>query len=51
MLQANPNLTVTLTASGGGAFELRRDGELIFSKLTDFRYPEDAELEAFATAS
>jgi selT/selW/selH-like putative selenoprotein len=35
---------VELIEGSGGAFEVRRDGELIFSKLQAGRFPEDAEI-------
>jgi selT/selW/selH-like putative selenoprotein len=34
----------TLTASGGGVFEVRVDGKLIFSKQSLGRFPEDGEV-------
>jgi selT/selW/selH-like putative selenoprotein len=33
-----------LIKSGGGAFEVRKDGALIFSKLKEGRFPEHAEI-------
>ena len=33
-----------LIASGGGAFEVVVDGQLIFSKLKTGRFPEDEEI-------
>lgn len=32
-----------LIKSKGGAFEIRRDGNLLFSKLSEGRFPEDDE--------
>ena len=44
-----------LIKSGGGAFEVRVDGELIYSKLSTGRFPDDDEiilmLESRATDS
>ena len=33
-----------LIASSGGAFELRREGILLFSKLREHRFPTDLEV-------
>lgn len=30
--------------SGGGAFEIRKNGVLLFSKLTEHRFPDDEEV-------
>jgi len=30
--------------SSGGAFEVRKDGDMIFSKLRQGRFPEPAEI-------
>jgi len=35
---------VRLVRSSGGAFEVRKDGELIFSKLQTGRFPEPEEI-------
>jgi len=35
---------VQLIRSSGGAFEVRKDGELIFSKLQTGRFPEPEEI-------
>jgi len=35
----------TLIPSGGGRFEVTLDGELIYSKLQEKRFPEYAEIE------
>ncbi len=35
---------ITLVPSSGGRFEVWLDGELVFSKLAEQRFPEDAEL-------
>ena len=34
----------TLIEGGGGAFEVRVDGKLVFSKLKTFRFPENDEI-------
>jgi len=39
---------VTLTASGGGKFEITVDGRLAYSKKAVGRFPSDAELDALA---
>ena len=33
-----------LIESGGGAFEISKDGVLLFSKLREGRFPEDGEV-------
>lgn len=33
-----------LIKSGGGVFEVVADGKLIFSKKTEFRFPENQEI-------
>ncbi|MBU0692583.1 Rdx family protein [bacterium] len=33
-----------LIKSGGGAFEVRKDGVLLFSKLSEGRFPEPMEI-------
>ena len=35
---------IALVPSSGGRFEVTVDGELVFSKLTQKRFPEDEEL-------
>ena len=35
-----------LIGSGGGAFEINADGQLIFSKLASGRFPEEQEIFA-----
>jgi selT/selW/selH-like putative selenoprotein len=35
---------VELIESSGGAFEVTKNGLLIFSKLKEHRFPEDAEI-------
>lgn len=37
---------VELVKSGGGAFEISRDGTLLFSKLKLDRFPTEAEIDA-----
>ncbi|MBC8239440.1 MAG: Rdx family protein [Alphaproteobacteria bacterium] len=39
---------VTLTASGGGKFEITVDGRLVYSKKAVGRFPTDEELDALA---
>jgi selT/selW/selH-like putative selenoprotein len=34
-----------LIPSGGGAFEIRRDGLLLFSKLREHRFPDPSEVD------
>tara|TARA_B100000749_G_C18440904_1_gene472125 strand:- start:1002 stop:1175 length:174 start_codon:yes stop_codon:yes gene_type:complete len=36
---------VELISSGGGVFEVTLDGDLIFSKRSLDRFPEDGEIE------
>ena len=38
------NLNVELIKSGGGVFEVVKDGELIFSKKAVGRFPEHGEI-------
>jgi len=40
---------VELIESSGGAFEVFRDGRLLFSKKRLGRFPTDAEIDGFAT--
>lgn len=37
---------VELVQGRGGVFDIRRDGELVYSKKTRGRYPTDVELDA-----
>ena len=46
MLKADPSANVTLRRSGGGAFEIRVDGRLRFSKLAADRFPTASEIVA-----
>lgn len=41
-----PDIDVEMIPSGGGAFEIRREGELIFSKNRVGRFPNDDEVFA-----
>jgi len=43
---AFPDVEVELIKSGGGAFEIRRDDELIYSKLETGRFPETTAIIA-----
>ena len=36
---------VELISSGGGVFEITLDGDLVFSKRSLGRFPEDGEIE------
>jgi selT/selW/selH-like putative selenoprotein len=45
-LQDKFNADVSLTASGGGAFEITVDGNLAYSKKATHRFPTDVELDA-----
>ena len=40
-----PGSEVTLIEGSGGAFEITRDDELVFSKKSINRFPEDSEVE------
>jgi len=42
--KAIPEATVDLIRSDGGAFEVRREGKLIFSKLKLGRFPNAEEI-------
>ena len=44
-LLADSNNEVELIEGSGGAFEIIRDGELVFSKMALNRFPTDQELE------
>ena len=35
---------IKLVAGGGGVFDVRRDGELVFSKLKEHRFPSVGEI-------
>ncbi|MAM43953.1 MAG: hypothetical protein CMF93_06510 [Candidatus Marinimicrobia bacterium] len=43
--QTFTGMDVTLISSGGGVFEVTLDSELIFSKKSLDRFPEDGEVE------
>jgi len=38
------NVEVEMIQSHGGVFEVKKDGELIFSKKATGRFPEDGEV-------
>ncbi len=38
------SITEKLVPSGGGVFEVKADGKLIFSKKQSGRFPEDSEI-------
>ena len=40
-----PDADISLISSGGGVFEICLDDELIFSKKSLKRFPEDGEVE------
>jgi len=44
-LVANSDNQVELIASGGGLFEITRDGELVYSKKSLNRFPTDEEID------
>jgi len=44
------DIEVELIPGGGGAFEVRRDGELVFSKNRLGRFPADEEVFAILDA-
>ena len=48
MLNAHKNKVATfeLIPSGGGVFEVTKDGELIFSKKAEGRFPDFEEINA-----
>ena len=41
-----PGVETKLISSGGGVYEIILDGELIFSKKTLGRFPDDGEVAA-----
>jgi|TARA_B110000263_G_C15211814_1_gene465608 predicted Rdx family selenoprotein len=47
-LQDKFGVGVTLTASGGGKFEITFDGQLAYSKKAVGRFPTDDELDTLA---
>jgi selT/selW/selH-like putative selenoprotein len=40
---------VRLKQGGGGVFEIRIDGRLVYSKKASGRFPTDAEIDALLT--
>ncbi|MBK6658172.1 MAG: Rdx family protein [Proteobacteria bacterium] len=46
MLSATGGHQVGLAEGRGGVFEIRRDGEPVYSKKLSGRFPSDAELQA-----
>ncbi|MBK8958198.1 MAG: Rdx family protein [Proteobacteria bacterium] len=48
MLSAAGGHQVELVEGRGGVFEIRRNGEPVYSKKVSGRYPNDAELQALA---
>jgi selT/selW/selH-like putative selenoprotein len=45
-IQDKYGITSKLIEGSGGAFEVRIDGRLVFSKLKQFRFPEEDEIFA-----
>jgi selT/selW/selH-like putative selenoprotein len=45
-IQDKYGITSRLLEGSGGAFEVRIDGTLVFSKLKQFRFPEEDEIFA-----
>ncbi len=43
-LQKEMGIEVEFIKSGGGVFEVRADGKLIFSKKKEYRFPEPEEI-------
>mgnify|MGYP002858807386 FL=1 len=46
LLQNFPGIDVALISSGGGVFEVCLNGELIFSKKSLSRFPENGEIHS-----
>jgi len=44
VIEAEFGIKPDLIKSGGGVFEIEVDGELIFSKRAQFRFPEHQEI-------
>jgi len=40
-----------LIPSDGGAFEVKKNGQLVFSKLACGRFPEDGEIQQILTGN
>ncbi len=51
LTQTFSNLSVELISSGGGVFEVSLNGELIFSKKSLNRFPEDGEVRSIIEKS
>ena len=45
-IESNLGLTPELIAGSSGIFEVRKDGEIVFSKKDVGRFPEEGELAA-----
>ncbi len=43
-IQSRTGVKPEMIKSKGGAFEVRRDGKLVFSKLKEGRFPEPEEI-------
>ena len=43
-LEEELGIKAELIKSGGGVFEIEADGDLIFSKIKEFRFPENIEI-------
>lgn len=43
-LEDELGIKAELIKSGGGVFEIEADGELVFSKKKEYRFPEDTEI-------
>ena len=50
LIEARRGIRPELKKSSGGAFEIRVDGELVFSKLRTGRFPDDDEILAILDA-
>ena len=50
MLKRELDVETDLVKGDKGAFEIRRNGDLIFSKLAEGRFPEDDEVVAALSA-
>jgi len=48
LFESDASAQVTLIKSGGGVFEIERDGELVYSKKASGRFPTDDELATLA---
>ena len=44
VVEAEFGIKPDLKKSGGGVFEIEVDGDLVFSKKTQFRFPEHQEI-------